>query len=534
MAFLSRIRESGGKVLDVWRHNARLRIDSIIACAALGIGYFLAVQYDAMDVVVEYMEEHESWELDELFFLGVVLAVVLSYFVVRRLTELTRAVNDKANAEREAQNLARHDVLTGLPNRRKFFEELRRRASESREPFAVFITDLDHFKTINDFYGHRAGDEVLASIAQKLVDLFPAPNLVARLGGDEFAVLIDDAFDREATQRMAHRLTFALHEAISVSSGTVQIGGSTGIAIYPADGETGEVLVHSADCAMYQSKASGRSTYHFFQKDMDDSLQERITLEQDLEVAIRERQIVPYYQQIVELPSQRVIGYEVLARWHHPTRGLLSPALFIPIAEDGGKLTQLSLALMRQVCADAATWPEHLFVSVNVAANQLLDPGFLPHFMAILTGSGISPRRIQLEITESGMIERVAEMKRAISQLHGQGMKIGLDDFGTGYSGLYHLRELKFDVIKIDRSFVTDMLQDKDKARIVEAVVNLASSLNIKTTAEGVETEGVCRELAKLGCETVQGYLFGKPHSAGDVAAELAEGQRLETGEAAS
>ena len=285
---------------------------------------------------------------------------------------------------------------------------------------------------------------------------------------------------------------------------------------------------------MYQSKASGRATYHFFQKDMDDALQERISLEQDLEVAIREHQIVPYYQQIAELPSERVIGYEVLARWHHPTRGLLPPALFIPIAEDGGKLTQLSLALMRQVCTDVASWPEHLFVSVNVAANQLLDPGFLPHFMAILTDSGLSPRRIQLEITESGMIERVAEMKRAISQLHGQGMKIGLDDFGTGYSGLYHLRELKFDVIKIDRSFVTDMLEDKDKARIVEAVLNLANSLNIKTTAEGVETESVCRELARLGCETVQGFLFGKPHSAADVAAELALGQLTDTRGAAS
>lgn len=525
MAILTTIRKSARRLLEIWRDNPRIRFDVILTCVVLAVGYVLAVMFDAMDRVVDFMEDHESWELDEILFQVLILAVMLSYFVIRRLTELTHAILAKSTAEREAQNLARHDALTGLPNRRKFFEEMRRRASQSIEPFAVFIVDLDNFKTTNDLYGHRVGDEALIAIARRLTELFPHPNLVARLGGDEFAILIDSASDRQATQRMAHRLTFMLHETLVLSIGSVRIGGSTGIALYPADGATGEELVHCADCAMYQSKDTGGGTYHFFQKDMDAALQERLAIEKDLQVAIEDYEIVPFYQQIVELPSRRAIGYEVLARWIHPIRGLVPPSVFIPVAEDSGKLTALTLSLLRQACADAVAWPEQLFVSINVAPSQLLNPGFFPHFMAIIADMNFSPRRIQIEITESGLIERIPEMKEGLVRFHGQGIKIALDDFGTGYSGLYHLRELKFDVIKIDRSFVTNMLEDNDKARIVEAILNLARTLDIKTTAEGVETERVSTRLARLGCGAAQGYLFGRPSPAADVVIELAGGR---------
>jgi diguanylate cyclase (GGDEF)-like protein len=418
MASLTTIRASARKLQDIWRDNPRIRFDVILTCVVLTAGYILAVRFEAMDRLVDFMEDHESWELDEAVFQILVLAVMLSYFVMRRLSELASAVVAKSAAEHEAQNLARHDPLTGLPNRRKFFEEIRRRTDGSDQPFAVFIIDLDHFKTINDFYGHRAGDGVLVTIAQKLLDIFPAPNLVARLGGDEFAVLLDSASDRETTQRVAHRLTFTLQEPVQVAGGLAKVSGSIGIAIHPPDGSTGEQLVHSADCAMYQSKDSGGGTYHFFQHDMEEALKERIALEKDLDVAIADHEILPHYQQIVELPSRRVIGYEALARWNHPIRGRVPPALFIPVAEDSGRLMSLTLSLLRQACDDAAAWPEHISLSINVAPSQLLNPGFLPHFMAIVTGSGLPPRRVQIEITESGLIDRVADMKRALALLH--------------------------------------------------------------------------------------------------------------------
>jgi diguanylate cyclase (GGDEF)-like protein len=498
-------------------------IDLVAAGSILCVGYILAVIFDAGDHLYAWMQTHEEWELDEIIVQAIILSFVLAIFLARRLGDLSKALRDKSRAELAAQELARHDPLTGLPNRRKFFAELRDRLSlDSTAPFAVFMIDLDRFKSVNDLYGHRTGDEVLLAVANRLTETVQDRGIVARLGGDEFAVLLYPSDNIvEACARLAQQLVSVLREPVLVNNVLAETGGSVGIAIYPEDGVTAEELVHSGDCAMYHSKNQGRGIHHFFQADMDRTLQERIVLGQELEAAIRDGQIVPYYQELVELPSRRLIGYEVLARWNHPTRGLIPPLTFIPIAEDSSKISKLTLALLRQVCVDAKAWRDNLIISINVSGRQLLEPGFAQQFIAVLITHGLSPKRVQIEITENDLIKRVEEVKVVLSLLRGQGMRIGLDDFGTGYSGLYHLLELPIDTVKVDRSFVTNMLSDTDKNRVVEAVLGLTHALGMSVTAEGVETREVSDRLTMMGCETAQGYLYGRPRPSEEIKADV-------------
>ncbi len=277
------------------------------------------------------------------------------------------------------------------------------------------------------------------------------------------------------------------------------------------DGSQVETTLRQADMAMYRAKTEGRALYRFFDRDMDERLRQRVRLEREIKGAIAKGEIVPYYQPLVDLATQTAIGYEMLARWQHPTMGVLAPAVFIPIAEDTGSIGDLTYALLTQAVKDAKDWPSHLFLSMNLSPRQFADPWLSQRLLAILSAASFPPQRLEIEITETAVVQRLQEAKVTLQSLRNLGVRIALDDFGTGYSGLHHLRELHFDTIKIDRSFVSDMLQNAEDAKLVEAIVGLGHALGLQTTAEGIETEEVLDRLTELGCEVGQGFLFGRP-----------------------
>jgi diguanylate cyclase (GGDEF)-like protein len=381
---------------------------------------------------------------------------------------------------------------------------------------------LDHFKPINDLYGHRLGDEVLRVIATRLSAIVGIDGLVARLGGDEFGILMPVSWDKDAQVRLARRIATEIPQPITLASLVLEVGVSIGVTIDDRDGRRNwelalrdgsevETLLRQADMAMYRAKTEGRGSYRFFDSAMDDRLQQRVQLEREIKSAIANGEIVPYYQPIVELEGQQTIGYEVLARWHHPREGLLSPGLFIPIAEDTGAISELSIALLANAVADAVDWPPHLSISVNLSPRQFANPRLAREILDVLIQASFPPHRLEIEITESAVVKRLDEAKATLQSLRNLGVRIALDDFGTGYSGLHHLRALHVDTIKIDRSFVTEMLEEPEDAKLVEAMIALGRALGLKTIAEGIETPEVLARLKELGCDAGQGFLFGKP-----------------------
>jgi diguanylate cyclase (GGDEF)-like protein len=471
---------------------------------------------------------------------ALIMSLVIGYVVAlyhsamhRRVIDLGREVMQRRAAEHELHRLARHDVLTGLPNRRWFmesFSNLRRNLPEGQN-CAVLVVDLDNFKPINDLYGHRLGDEVLRVVAKRLSALVEDGS-VARLGGDEFGILLHCPADGDAGIDLARRIVSEIPKPIPLAALSLQVGVSVGVAMYdPADnrenamaqrdGAEVETVLRQADMAMYLAKAEGRGQYYVFDATMDERLQARVELEAEIETAIAEGQIVPYYQRIVDLETSETIGFEVLARWEHPTRGLILPDTFVPIAEDTGMTGEMVYGLLERSIDDAKAWPQHLYLSINVSPRQISDPSLPQRVLEILSRSSFAPHRLVIEITENAVVQKLDEAKAVLAKLRDAGVRVALDDFGTGYSALYHLRELDPDTLKIDRSFTSQMLHKPEEARIVKAIVSLSKALGLHTTAEGIEHEEVLERLMKLGCDAGQGFLFGKPEPAAIVTAAL-------------
>ena len=497
--------------------------------------YLLAVWSDAFDKFLALTDEPESDALDWLILLFVFLGIAAKIFSVRRTIDLHHEVKRRREAEKDAYELARQDVLTGLPNRRWFTEQFDswNCQSEGAEACAVFVVDLDNFKPINDVYGHRLGDEVLRVVAQRLSRLAEGC-AVARLGGDEFGIIMHYPRTGDAPERLARQIVHEIAKPVMLASLALRVGASVGVAtsipgipgnlaMAERDGGPVNTALRKADMAMYWAKAEGRGRYRFFDRTMDEKLQQRIELETEIKSAIASGQIVPYYQPLVDLNSSATVGFEVLARWEHPTRGKILPDIFIPIAEDTGSIGDMTDHLIEQAMIDAKAWPDHLFVSVNFSPRQISDPGLAPRILKLLTKHAFPPSRLVMEITESAVVQQLDEAKRVLQSLRNVGVRIALDDFGTGYSGLYHLRELELDIIKIDRSFVTKMLERPEEARIVKAIVSLSHALGLHTTAEGIESKNVLERLTQLGCDTGQGDLFGLPASAAATTAALRE-----------
>jgi diguanylate cyclase (GGDEF)-like protein len=431
---------------------------------------------------------------------------------VRKSMLLRRLMLERDAAAAHAEAIARHDGLTGLANRRRFLEgvESAQAASPIQPPWAVLLIDLDRFKPVNDLYSHAAGNAVLCAVSERLQHLLPAGGVAARLGGDEFAMLVPVDQGSEGLTRLAQAVIASISDPVTWNQNDLKVGATVGVSIVAADHKDADAVLHAADLAMYQGKKDGRGTYRFFRSAMDEELRARASLETELRAAIESGAIEPFYQPVVALPGQEIVGVEVLARWRHPTRGLIAPSEFITVAEETGMIADLSYTLIRRACLDARAWPAHLTLAVNIAPHQFQDAYLAEHILAILTETGFPPGRLEVEITESALIQDLEATRATLLSLQRLGVRIALDDFGTGYSSLYHLRELKFDKLKIDRSYVDAITMSDERAKLVDAIIKLGSSLGLSTTAEGIETGASMEWLSDQGCNFGQGYLFGK------------------------
>jgi diguanylate cyclase (GGDEF)-like protein len=512
--------------------NRTLKSRSLVKNVELAVIAFATVvvagtciYFDGFEWFEAFVALHDAWQLDEIFVVlmfGGIASVILLF---RRARDLRLEIRRREASEERAHSLARHDPLTGLPNRRVLAEDLAwaiATVADRRAECAVFLIDLDLFKPINDVHGHVAGDAVLIEAAERITEIVGIAGTVARMGGDEFACVISYQAGSDLPARLASQILRALKEPMLLKGIRMQIGCTIGIARAPTDGVTASALLHGADLAMYKGKREGRGVYHFFDEEMDIQMRERAALEEDLRLAVSAGEIIPYFQPVMDLADGRILGFEALARWTHPTKGPIAPDRFIPIAEDLGIIDEITYAMLRVSCVAARDWPAPLSLSVNVSPLQLKDPWLASRLLAILTETGIAPGRLIVEVTENAVIDDMPRAREVFGSLQNAGVRIALDDFGKGYSSLYHLRQLRFDQLKIDRSFVHSM-DSPESAKIVSAVTGLGKSLGMPVTAEGVETKAEADALRELGCEHAQGFLFGKPLNAADTIAFLDE-----------
>jgi diguanylate cyclase (GGDEF)-like protein len=439
---------------------------------------------------------------------------------------LKEEIADREELQARSQYLAYHDSLTGLGNRLLFKEQLEKALMDvpvSPHPLAVLFLDLDGFKAVNDTLGHSIGDLLLRSIAAKLRDLLPSADRIARLGGDEFAILQISTAQPTSSIALAEKIIDVVGHPHNIDGHDVTVGASVGIAVaHPGEMNT-ETFLKSADLAMYAAKSEGRGTYRMFDPQMDAAVQTRRSMERDMRTALAQREFRLYYQPLVNLQTKRITAFEGLMRWNHVERGNVPPSEFIPIAEEMGLIVQMGEWALRQACSEAAAWPTDVRVSVNLSPLQFSKGNLVSTVMSALAFSGLSPSRLELEITESVLLEKTERNIAILNQLRQMGVRISMDDFGTGYSSIGYLRSFPFDKIKIDQSFVRDLLVDEGSLAIVRAIAGLGVSFGMTTTAEGVETEEQMRCLNLEGCVEVQGYLYSKPVPATEIGGLLAK-----------
>jgi len=425
-------------------------------------------------------------------------------------------ITERRKAEARIAYMAHHDGLTNLANRELFQERLKE-ALEGDKAIAVLCVDLDLFKNVNDSLGHPIGDHLLKLVAERLRTQVRGNNLAARLGGDEFAIILSSDVSPNETSDFASRLTKMLSAAYEVDGNEVIIGASIGIALSPGDGSTGEELMRNADLALYRAKEDGGGVHRFFEREMDRQAQKRRDMELDLRRAFANGEFELHYQPLVDVATDRISGFESLLRWRHPDKGMISPAEFVPVAEDIGLIVSIGEWVLREACNEAVKWPADVKVAVNLSPVQFRGRNLVQVVVSALANSGLSPKRLELEITESLFLAETEANLAILHQLRELGVSISMDDFGSGYSSLSYLRSFPFDKIKIDRSFVKDIAKRSDCVAIVRAISGLGRSLNITTTAEGVETTDQLDWLRAEGCNQVQGFLFSAAKPANEI-----------------
>ena len=459
---------------------------------------------------------------------ALVLNVALIIFGWRRYRDLSGELAARRIAEAAALGLADRDPLTQCLNRRSIAAHcasLAATARDRRETLAFVMLDLDRFKQVNDTSGHAAGDALLCAAAARISALLPAGALLARLGGDEFAAVIPCSPSQPAViERLTENIIAAIAEPVAFEDAVLETSISAGIVLAGPDClDDPQVLLHRADMAMYHAKRTGRNALAWFEPSMESDLKLRSAIETGIRRGIPAGEFVPHYEKQIDLETGEIKGFEMLARWNSPTLGRITPDVFIPIAEELGLIAELSESLIAQALRDAQKWDPKLTLSVNISPVQLRDPWFAQHLLKLLVEANFPPPRLDIEVTESCLLENIALVRSVITSLKNQGVKVSLDDFGTGYSSLSQLRSLPFDRIKIDRSFVMNLVGDKDNATIVRSIIALGEGLGLPITAEGIESEAVLAELRTFGKFSGQGYLYGLPENAENTAAELAE-----------
>jgi diguanylate cyclase (GGDEF)-like protein len=455
------------------------------------------------------------------------LNVALTIYGIRRYRDVRREVVERTAAEKRANSLACTDPLTGFLNRRSLsqgVEEMFAAAEKRRRGIAMLIVDLDGFKTINDLHGHLTGDNLLRTTAEVIAKALPKDSIAARLGGDEFAAAFPFDPDNPASiDAVADYIVDRLGKPFDLAGVHAHVSASVGIARSDAECGNVDALLRRADIAMYAAKKLGRGRAVWFDGSMERELQARNAVEAGLRTGIPEGEFVPFFEQQIDLSTGSLHGFEMLARWQHPTRGIVGPDEFISVAEECGLISDLSLSIMRQAFEEARDWDPSLTISVNISPSQLKDPWLAQRIVKLLVETGFPAERLEVEITESSLFENLGLAQSIVGSLKNQGVRLALDDFGTGYSSLAHLRALPFDRIKIDRSFVTSINDNPESAAIVNAITKLADSLNLAVTAEGIEDQLIEARLRSIGKYKGQGWLFGRPMPVAEVRTLLAD-----------
>ena len=515
---------SGAKSSRLGRTN---RDVMTLGIASAAIIMFIGTGGSVLPQIVRGIAGHGAGP-DRLLTNALLLNIALIIFGWRRYRDLAAEVVERRKAEAQARDLAEHDALTGCLNRRSIGAAATAlvSAAHARGQAAAFIMlDLDRFKQVNDVNGHAAGDALLREAASRIRAALPPQALLARLGGDEFAVILPFVPSHsEEIERLTEALIADVAQPVHYGDAQIETTISAGISRtepdQPADTPK---LLHMADIAMYHAKRNGRNCFAWFEANMESEQRFRSEIAAGIRRGIPLGEFVPYYEKQIDLESGAIAGFEMLARWNSPKLGMVNPEIFIPVAEDIGLIGELSESLIRQALSDARKWDPSLTLSVNISPVQLRDPWFAQKLLKILVEANFPPSRLEIEVTESCLHENVGLVRSLITSLKNQGITVSLDDFGTGYSSLSQLRSLPFDRIKIDRSFVMSLLDDKDSATIIQSIISLGQGLGLPITAEGIESEAVLEQLRGLGKFKGQGYLYGFPEPADRTAAELAQ-----------
>ncbi len=466
---------------------------------------------------------------DMLLTNAVLLNIALLIFGWRRYNDLHKEMLERRQAEERARQLAERDPLTGCLNRRSgppAIDALIRKSREQQQEVAVLMIDIDNFKQINDLNGHRTGDHVLTTIAKRIEAELPQDSVLIRIGGDEFACALPFHYHtRDRVDGMADSIIARVSTPVEDTEAHIETTISLGLTHTDPHSDTiatADRLIHCADIAMYHAKKRGRNRHYWFETQMEDELRYRSEMEAGIREGLKNDEFVPYYEQQIDLETGDLVGFEMLARWHSEKFGLVSPEIFIPIAEDMDLIGNLSESLIRKALDDASEWAASISLSVNISPVQLRDPWFAQKLLHILFDSGFPPHRLEVEITESCLHENVGAVRSIVTSLKNQGIRISLDDFGTGYSSLSQLRSLPFDRLKIDRSFVTEIAAEEVSGELVRAIVSLGKGLSLPVTAEGIENGHVLEKLRGLGEIEGQGYFYGRPEDAATTRERLA------------
>jgi diguanylate cyclase (GGDEF)-like protein len=512
------LRDGGG-----WKRYAKLGSAVVMGIAITGMHYtgMAAAQFAADTICNTGSVVDNSWlagALAGMTSLILCATLILSLIDARMASRTATMADSLRRANDELQRLALEDPLTKLPNRlllQDRIEQAIAQAHRANTQSAILFVDLDRFKLINDSLGHCFGDELLRAVAQRLHHLVRAEDTVSRLGGDEFVILQRHVSDIVDAQDLAHRVLLALRDPFRVHDQELLVTPSIGISVFPVHGDSAQMLITRADAATYSAKQAGRNTYRVFESDMSTFFPERLTLENDLRRAVARREFELHYQPKVDVESGGVVGMEALLRWRHATRGLIAPADFIPIAEDSGAIVEIGRWVIEEACRQNVKWQRagapRLRVAVNISGVQFRQPDLLDTIARALSSSGLSPEYLEIEITESVIMQDPSQMIVVLERLSAMGVHVSIDDFGTGYSSLSYLKRFPLDKLKIDRSFIRDISSDTEDAAITRAIIGLAHNLKLKVVAEGVETLDQLEFLRSLDCDEYQGYYKSKP-----------------------